>query len=184
MVESKTELINGIDTDGLQQYVDTITENPSEAISSYGIKAEWKGGVKTEITALNQKVGATEIEKDFKFTIDEPNELLGTNSYPSPQEYLMGGLAGCMMVGFVAGAASKNIKLDSVTLTIKGDLNLRGFLNVDENAPVGFDELKFNYDVKGEGTQSDYDAIIEDVRKFSPNYRTMTDAVKMTAYKI
>lgn len=184
MSENTIKMINGIDTEGLQQYIDTITDTPSEAISKYGIKAEWKGGVKTKITALNQKVGKTEIEKDFQFTIDEPNELLGTNSYPSPQEYLMGGLAGCMMVGFVAGASEKNIELQSVTLTIKGDLNLRGFLSVDEKAPVGFEELKFNYEVKGTGTQKDYDAIIENVRKTSPNYRTMTDNVKMTAYKI
>ncbi|WP_299215644.1 OsmC family protein [uncultured Aquimarina sp.] len=176
--------INGIDTVGLQQYVDTITEIPSEAISKYGIKAEWQGGVKTQITALNQTVGDKEIEKDFQFIIDEPNELLGANSYPSPQEYLLGGLAGCMMVGFVANAANNNIELENVTLTIKGELNLRGFLGVDEEAPVGFEELKFNYEVKGSGTQEDYDKIIEKVRKTSPNYRTMTDNVKMTAYKI
>ncbi|MDH7445961.1 OsmC family protein [Aquimarina sp. 2201CG14-23] len=182
-MESIDKLINGIDIEGLQQYVDTITKTPSEAISKYGIKAEWKGGVKTEITTLNQKVGDKEIEKQFQFTIDEPNELLGTNSYPTPQDYLLGGLAGCMMVGFVAGAANNNIELESVTLTINGDLNLRGFLSVDEQAPVGFEELKFNYDVKGNGTQADYDAIIENVRKTSPNYRTMTDNVKMTVVK-
>ena len=184
MSNTTEELINGIDTEGLQEYIERIKKKPSDAISSYGIKAEWKGGVKTEITALNQKVGETLIGKDFKFTIDEPNELLGTNSSPSPQEYLLGGLAGCMMVGFVAGASTRGVILDEVTLTIKGDLNLRGFLSVDENAPVGFEELRFDYNVKGNGTQKDYDAIIEDVKRTSPNYRTMTDNVSMVASKM
>ncbi len=74
-----TEIINGIDTDGLHQYISTITKIPSEGISSYGIKVEWKEGVRMEITSLNQRVGNTEIEKDFRFTIDESNELLGSN---------------------------------------------------------------------------------------------------------
>jgi len=177
-------MLNGINLDGLEQYVELITEKPAEAISSYGITAKWLGGVNTEITTHNQMVGSKEINKDFKFTIGEPEELLGKNAYPTPQEYLLGGLAGCMMVGFVSEASSKGIKLESVSLTITGDLNLRGFLNVDETAPVGFEEIKFNYDVKGDGTQEDYDAIINNVQQFSPNYRTITDNVKLSVIKV
>ncbi len=177
-------MLNGINLDGLEQYVELITEKPAEAISSYGITAKWLGGVNTEITTHNQMVGSKEINKDFEFTIGEPEELLGKNAYPTPQEYLLGGLAGCMMVGFVSEASSKGIKLESVSLTITGDLNLRGFLNVDETAPVGFEEIKFNYDVKGDGTQEDYDAIINNVQQFSPNYRTITDNVKLSVIKV
>lgn len=177
-------MLNGINLEELEQYVKLITEKPAEAISSYGITAKWLGGVNTEITTHNQMVGSKEIPKDFKFTIGEPEELLGKNKYPTPQDYLLGGLAGCMMVGFVAGASSKGIKLESVSLTITGDLNLRGFLNVDETAPVGFEEIKFNYDVKGDGTQEDYDAIINNVQQFSPNYRTITDNVKLSVIKV
>ncbi|NQY30120.1 MAG: OsmC family protein [Flavobacteriaceae bacterium] len=177
-------MLNGINLDGLEQYVKLITEKPAEAISSYCITAKWLGGVNTEITTHNQMVGSKEINKNFKFTIGEPEELLGKNAYPTPQEYLLGGLAGCMMVGFVAGASSKGIKLESVSLTITGDLNLRGFLNVDETAPVGFEEIQFNYDVKGDGTQEDYDAIINNVQQFSPNYRTITDNVKLSVIKV
>ena len=184
MIEQKEKVINGIDKVGLHQYIDVIKNSPSEAISSYGIRAAWKGGVKTEITSLNQKVGNSEIEKNFKFTIDEPNELLGSNSAPTPQEYLLGGVAGCMMVGFIVEAAEKNIDLDSVELTIKGDLDLRGFLDVDKTVAPGFEKLNFNYRVKGNGTQEDYDAIINHVQRTSPNYRTMTDNVEMTALKV
>ncbi len=88
-----------------------------------------------------------------------------------------------MIVGFVVEATEKNIELQSVELTIKEDLDPRGFLNVDKNIPVDFEELKFNYDIKGNGTQEDYDAIIDQVKKTSPNYRTMTDNVKMAASK-
>ncbi len=177
-------MLNGINLDKLGKYVELITEKPVEAISSYGITAKWLGGVNTEIMTHNQTIGSKEVKKDFNFTIGEPEELLGENSHPTPQDYLLGGLAGCMMVGFIVGASSKGIKLESVSLTITGDLNLRGFLNVDETAPIGFEEIQFNYDVKGSGTQEDYDAIIANVQQFSPNYRTITDNVRLSAIKV
>lgn len=173
-------MLNGIDLDGLQQYTALISQKEEEAISSYGITAKWQGGVKSQIATHNQTIGSKEIVKDFKFVIGEPKELLGDDSFPTPQDFLLGGLAGCMMVGFVIGATQKGIKLESVELKIEGDLNLRGFLNVDKKAPIGFAEMHFKFDVKGNGTQNDYDKIIKDVQNFSPNYRTITDKVKVS----
>ena len=110
--------LNGIKLDDLAAYTQVITEDATQAISEYGIVAEWKGGVHSEIRTLNQKVGGKEIVKDFSFEVGEPEELLGNNAYPTPQDYLLGGMAGCMMVGFVAGASARGIKLDAVKLTI------------------------------------------------------------------
>lgn len=172
-------MINNLDIQALKKYTAVITENPEEAISSYGITAVWKGGTKTEIRTHNQKVGSKEIVKNFNFMIDEPQELLGSNEYPTPQDYLLGGMAGCMMVGFVILASDRGISLDSVELTITGALNLRGMLELDETVPVGFGELQFNFNVKGSGADSDYKEIIEHVQKISPNYRTIIDHVKV-----
>ena len=177
-------MLNNINLKALEEYTNVITEKPLEAISSYGIIASWKGGVETEIKTLNQKVGSKEVFKNFVYTIGEPEELLGTNQNPTPQNYLLGGMAGCMMVGFVILATSKGIKLDNVELKIVGDLNLRGMLELDPNVSVGFEELNFQFEVKGSGTQQEYDEIIEHVQKISPNYRTISDAVKISANRI
>ncbi|CAH7053785.1 conserved hypothetical protein [Vibrio chagasii] len=173
--------LNGLNLEDLSAYTKVITDDATQAVSEYGIVAEWKGGVHSEIRTLNQKVGGTEIVKDFTFDVGEPEELLGNNAYPTPQDYLLGGMAGCMMVGFVAGASARGIRLESVKLTIKGALDLRGFLNVAEEAPVGFEEIQFQFEVQGDGTQADYDEVIAGVQQFSPNYRTISDAVKVSA---
>ena len=68
-----------------------------------------------------------------------------------------------------------------MSLTIKGALNLRGFLNIDPDAPVGFAEVQFHFEVKGDSTQAIYDEVIAGVQQFSPNYRTISDAVKVSA---
>jgi uncharacterized OsmC-like protein len=177
-------MINNIDLEALQSYVALISENPAEAISSYGITATWKGGVQTEIKTANQKVGSKEVVKNFTFTTGEPEELLGDNHYPTPQDYLLGGMAGCMMVGFVAGATARGIVLEHVELKIAGELDLKGFLEVDPDSPVGFREIRFNFHVKGSGSQQDYDQIIKHVQKVSPNYRTITDPVAVSVSRL
>jgi len=176
-------MINGINLNNLHTYAALIKKQPEQAISSYSITTHWLGGVKTRICTDNQYVGSTEIIKNFHFDIDEPAELLGSNTMPAPQDYLFAGLAGCMIVGFVVCASEQGITLESVKLIIKGSLNLRGFLNIDPKAPVGFEKIEFNYQVKGSGTQADYDGIMEYVQQFSPNYRTILDKVTLSVNK-
>lgn len=176
-------MLNNVNLDALGNYVELISNKPEEAIAALGVTASWKGGVNTEVTTHSKKIGSAFVEKQFKYSIGEPNELLGDNLYPNPQDYILGGLAGCMMVGFVAGATSKGIKLDSVNLTIVGNLDLRGFLEVDPNVSVGFEQLQFNFEVVGSGTEQDYAAIAEHVRKVSPGYRTIAEPVKIIINK-
>lgn len=173
-------MINNFNLEALGQYVEVIKNDASEAVAALAITANWKGGVTTEITTHPKKIGSTLVAKEFKYLIDEPQELLGNNLHPNPQDYILGGLAGCMMVGFVAGATVKGIELESVSLTIAGELDLRGFLEVSPDASIGFEALKFNFLVKGSGTQEDYDAIAEHVRKISPGYNTIANPVKIT----
>ena len=173
-------MLNEINLEGLDAYRGLITKESEEAISSYGITAKWQGGVNTTIETHNQKVGSKEVVKNYSFNIGEPEELLGENKTPTPQDYLLGGLAGCMMVGFVVGASNKGIKLEDVQLHITGELDLRGFLNVDNTVPIGFDKINFQFEVKGDGKQEDYDELIKNVQQFSPNYRTITDKVEVS----
>ncbi|MFZ4860869.1 OsmC family protein [Sphingobacterium sp. Mn56C] len=173
-------MLNNVNLEALAKYINLIDERPNEAIAKMGVTANWQGGVNTEIITHAKNVGSTGNPKKYTFNIGEPEELLGDNKFPNPQDYILGGVAGCMMVGFVAGATSKGIKLESVQLDIIGELDLRGFLEIDSSASVGFEELQFNFKVKGEATQEQFDEIIENVRRISPGYRTIADPVKIT----
>lgn len=176
-------MLNKLNLEALGSYVELIRSKPDEAVAELGVTANWKGGVTTEITTHSKKIGSVSVEKQFNYMIGEPEELLGDNLYPNPQDYILGGLAGCMMVGFVAVASQRGVRLDSVKLTIVGNLDLRGFLEVDPNVHVGFEQLQFNFEVEGSGTQENYDEIAQHVRKISPGYRTIAEPVKITINK-
>lgn len=176
-------MINNLNLKALQNYINLVKSNSSEAEATFGVTANWQDGVATEITTHSKNVGLKKINKQFKYLIDEPLELLGNDKHPNPQDYILGGMAGCMMVGFVAGASGKGIVLKNVQLDITGKLDLRGFLDLDPDVSVGFEKLQFNFKVEGSGTQEQYDEIIKHVSKVSPGYQTILNPVKIEMNK-
>lgn len=172
-------MLNNINIAGLSEYANEVKEQNIEGKASYGVELNWESGTKTKVSTKNMKLGNHKLIRDFEFAIDEPNELLGINSAPSPAEYMLGGMAGCMAVTFMAGATAMNIQIDQLKLEIDGELDLQGFLGLNAEVNPGFPELKFIFHVKGNGTQEQYEKLMERVSRHSPNYNTIKNEVKL-----
>lgn len=172
-------MLNNINIAGLSEFANEVKEDNIEGKATYGVALEWESGTKTIVRTKNMVLGKHKIIRNFNFTIDEPTQLLGVNSAPNPAEYMLGGLAGCMAVTFMTGATAMNINVDHLKLEIEGALDLNGFLGLDQNTNPGFPELKFIFHVKGNGTQEQYQKLMDRVSKHSPNFNTIQNEVKM-----
>ena len=172
-------MLNNINIAGLSEYTNEVKEEPIESRATYGVTLDWVSGTKSVVKTKNILFGNHKIVRNFEFTIDEPTQFLGVNCAPNPAEYLLGGLAGCMAVTFMTGATMMNIEIDKLRLEIDGELNLNGFLGLDENQPPGFPELTFIFHVEGNGTQEQYDHLINRVKAHSPNFNTIQNEVRM-----
>jgi len=172
-------MLNNVNISGLSEFANEIRERNIESKATYGIKLNWESGTKTTVSTKNMVLGEHKIIRDFNFTIDEPTQLLGVNSAPNPAEYMLGGLAGCMAVTFMAGATAMNIEIDKLELEIDGELDLMGFLGLNDKSTVGFPEVKFIFNVKGNGTQEQYNTLMQRVIRHSPNFNTIKNEVKM-----
>ena len=172
-------MLNNINIAGLSEYTNEVKESSIEGRATYGIALDWVSGTQTKVKTKNMILGNHKIVRDFEFTIDEPTQLLGVNHAPNPAEYMLGGLAGCMAVTFMAGATARNIEINQLKIEIDGALNLNSFLGIDDTITPGFPELKFIFHVKGNGSQEDYNTLIERVLKHSPNFNTVKNEVKM-----
>ena len=172
-------MLNNINISGLSEYANEVKENNIEGKASYGVELNWESGTKTVIKTKNMVLGKHKLIRDFSFVIDEPTQLLGVNSAPNPAEYMLGGLAGCMAVTFMAGATAMNIQISELKLEIDGELDLQGFLGLNQEVNAGFPELKFVYHVKGSGTQEQYNSLMKRVTNHSPNFNTIKNEVKM-----
>ena len=174
-------MINNINIAGLSEYVNEVKESKEQSKLHYGVNVDWISGMKTKATVKNMMLGDQKLVRNFSFDIDEPNQLLGLNSNPTPQEYLMAGVAGCMAVTFVAGASLLGITLDSLSLEFSGAINLSGFLGIETNEPTSFKEFTCNFLVSGNGTEEQYNLLKERVMKHSPNYASMVNGVNIVS---
>ena len=81
---------------------------------------------------------------------DEPCELGGANRYPNPQEHLLAALNACMTVGYVAQCAIRGIELESLEIETTGDIDLRGFLGLDDTIAPGYETMSYTVRIRGD----------------------------------
>ena len=179
--EPVANIVNGIDVDALQAVAADIAANPAKGMVEFRVKSNWKGQTRSEATVESYTLGGEKIDRTFKMMVDEPFELLGENTAPNPQEYLMTALNACVMVGYVAGAAIRGIRLESLELVTEGALDLRGFLGIDPTVKPGYDRVRYTVRIKGNGTAEQFREIHETVLKTSPNYFNVTQPVAIDA---
>lgn len=101
------------------------------------IKAHSENATKTVVNARN-----------FQMTIDEPQNLGGTNVGANPVEYVLGALSGCLTVVGHLVAKEMGFTLRSMDMEMNGNLNPARFMGKSKNERAGFKaiEVKINAD--------------------------------------
>lgn len=174
-------ILNGIDTEALRGAIDAIRQDASNASTNWHVATTWKGGTRSDSRVTRAKLGDQTIDRDFTIRVDEPTELCGTNQFANPQEYLLAALNACMTVGYVAGCALHGIKLDELRIETEGDIDLRGFLGLDDSVPAGYESLRYTVHIKGDGTPEQFQKVHETVIATSPNRYNLANAVKLNS---
>jgi uncharacterized OsmC-like protein len=177
----KTKALNGIDVAGIGRLVRDIAEDPARAIVGFRVASRWAGGTRSESTVEAYRLAGEEVPRRFVIAADEPLELFGTNTAPNPQELLISAFNACITVGYVAGAAVRGIRLDKVEVETTGELDLRGFLGLDERIAPGYEALHTTVRLKGDATAAQFLEIHEAVSKTSPNWFNLARPVSVQA---
>lgn len=180
-MSTQTQNINGIDLDALGRMVELIKNDETKGFVRFKLASSWKGQARSEARVKSYVINGVEVPREFSIVADEPLELLGQNSAPNPQELLMAAFNACIMVGYVANAAVMGVALDNVEIETDGELNLRGFLGIDENVKPGYDSIRCRVRLTGNGTPEQYRAIHEQVVKTSPNYFNVAQPIHIDA---
>ena len=105
--------------------------------------------------------------------------VLGADSAPNPQELLMAAFNACITVGYVAGASLKGIKLDSLEIRTRGQLDLRGFLGLSDQVAPGYESIAYDVAIKGDGAPEQFEEIHRTVMKTSPNYFNINRPIRV-----
>lgn len=181
VVTPKTKRVNGIDVNYLMDTIDAVAAEPKKGMVAFAVKSAWKGQARSEHVVKSYKLGGETIARTFKVMCDEPLELCGENTAANPQELLMSALNACMMVGYVAGCAVRGIALEALELETSGELDLRGFLGIDEDVKPGYEAMQVKVRIKGNGTEEQFREIHRAVLKTSPNYFNVSRPIPVDA---
>lgn len=148
-----TNNVNGVDLDRLTATVEHVGADPTLARFQFRAANRWIGGGHSR-TTIQGFYGAgqedTSRAEPFVLEAGEPPILLGENQGPNAGEYLLQALAACLTGTIVYHAAASGIVLDGLECTVEGDVDVQGFLGLDETVRPGFQEIRVAFRAAGD----------------------------------
>src|SRR6202042_1877178 len=89
-------------------------------------------------------------------------------------DLLLGALAACAQITCQMVAAAMAIPTESIQVAVDGDMDLRGTLGLSKDVPVGFENIRLNFDVVAPtATREQLQALREKTKKYCGVMQTL-----------
>ncbi|PMC59074.1 peroxiredoxin [Dolosicoccus paucivorans] len=105
--------------------------------------------------------------RGFKLTMDEPEELGGTNTGMNPVEALLCALGSCQTIVAYAFAKAQGIDLEEFHVELEGDLDPDGFMGLAD-VRNGFQEIRYSMHFKSMATQEELESFAQFIESKCP----------------
>ncbi len=106
--------------------------------------------------------------RQHRLTVDEPPALGGNDSGPNPVELILAALGTCQEITYRAYASALGIPLDSVSVTVEGDIDLRGFFAVDETVRAGYQAIRGTVHIESSASEEQLELLRNAVNAHCP----------------
>jgi len=171
-------MVNGIHMETLQGTVNAIEQEPELGACKFRASNKWLGGNHNCTTVTGFYGARQEIahKQQFELHADEPPILAGHDEGANPVEHLLNALAACVTTSMVAHAAVRGIRIEALESELEGDLDLRGFLGLDEAVPKGFTDIRINFKVKTDVKNLER---LKRLTAYSPVFNTITQGANV-----
>jgi uncharacterized OsmC-like protein len=182
MTTMESGVRNGVDTTTLFATLDAVKAAPEAANFQFRASNRWISGTHSQSTIDGFFGVGDERSHDHVFTldVDHPTVLVGADFGPTPVEYLLHALAGCLTAGLANIAAARGIALTEVTSTVEGDIDLNGILGLNPDVRNGFSQIRVSFDVKGDAPAEKLQALVEQSRARSAVFDVLTNGVPVS----
>jgi uncharacterized OsmC-like protein len=175
-VENDPVVTNGVNVTALSETIDAVRQNTDIAKFQFRASNQWLGGDNNR-TTIEDFDGACETHQHangpFVAYNAEPPVLLGEGTAPSPVEYVLHALAGCLTTTMVYHAAARGIEIGEVNSELEGDLDLRGFLGLSDKVRKGFHTVRVRMRVRSDADPQ----TLASLAKFSPVYDIVSNSL-------
>ncbi len=168
---------NGVNVEALLGARAALTEAPEAARFFWRASNEWIRGTHSRST-IDSFFGLGEEQAHSKpstLDSDHPEIFASEDKGPTPVEYVLVGLAGCLTAGIAAVASNRGIQLKSVKATLEAGMDIQGILGIDGDVRNGFDSLKVTYEIDADASDEDIAALVARSQKRSAVFDIITN---------
>jgi uncharacterized OsmC-like protein len=149
---------------------DTLAAAPPDAaLATFRVDSRQVHGLRSDATIRSFEVG-----------VDEPPSLGGADTAPNPVEYALLALATCQEITYRLHADHLGIPLDSVAVSLEGDLDLRGFFGVDHAVRPGFREIRGTVTLRSPAAEAELERLKAHVDAHCPVLDLVSNATPLT----
>ena len=103
----------------------------------------------------------------------------GDGSFACSGDMLLQALVACAGVTLRSVATNRGIDVTG-TVHAEGDLDFRGTLGVDRDAPVGFRSIRLRFDLQSSAPAEDLDALIATTERYCVVLQTLANTPELT----
>ena len=143
--------------------------DPDKAKATFNSSSRLTNGFRSEISIRQHRLAA-----------DEPAALGGADSAPNPVELVLAALGTCQEITYRAYATAMGIPLDSVSVDLTGDIDLRGFFGVAESVRSVYQAIRGTVNIVSSASEADLQKLRAAVDAHCPVLDILTNKVPVS----
>lgn len=173
---------NGVDTPKLFATIGVVDGQRDLARFQFRARSRWMGGTHTRTTmeSFSGAGGEHRHKTAYMAESDHPEVLCGKDEGPTPVEYLLHALAGCLTAGIADIAAARGVTLTSVEAMVEGDIDLQGILGLSKTVRNGYQGIRVRFRIEGDAPEEKLREILEQSRARSAVFDVLTSGVPVS----
>lgn len=175
-------VVNGVNVDELNNTIKAIKEQPEIAKFKFRAANKWESGSNNR-TVINEYYGAGQDftrTRPFVVENDEPPILLGADKAANPVEHVFAALAGCLTTSLVYHAAALGIELEEVESAYEGNLDLHGFLGMNDRVRNGYEDISVTFKIKANAPEEKLQELVRIAQNRSPVFDIVSNGVPVS----
>lgn len=173
---------NGVDTAALFSTIGLVGEHPELASFQFRATNTWMSGTHSR-GSIDGFYGAGQEMRhatSWTFDADHPMVLTGSDTGPTPIEFLLLGLAACLTAGLANIASARGVTLRSVESTVEGDIDLQGILGLSREVRNGYQQIRVSFRIDADASDEQVRQLVMQSQARSAVLDVLTNGVPVT----
>jgi uncharacterized OsmC-like protein len=170
---------HGVNTPALFATINVVKGQPELAKFQFRVNTRWVNGTHMQGTMAGFAGAGAEHEHKAPLIAhsDHPAVLCGEDAGPTPVEWLLHGLAGCLTAGIANIAAARGVTLSKCVARVEGDIDLQGILGLSDTVRNGFTQIRIAFEVAGNAPAPKLEEIVRQSVARSAVFDVLTNGV-------